>query len=174
MNRLDQNQNRCEGEKDHGCRLDEAPVKIYQPQESLEISYSRWLRKETDGGDPVRQGWDASCWHMVAQKLHLSRPEDAFRRVDHQAVCLQDAQNGGDVAAMSLQAPAGDEGRPLRMLSMRSWKVIPAFLSPKGIWQNSNNPNGVITAVLGMSAAATGTCRYPLRKSIFEKKTTTL
>ena len=39
---------------------------------------------------------------------------------------------------------------------MKRWKVLVAFRKPKGIVRNSNAPNGVVTAVLGMSAGFTG------------------
>ena len=41
---------------------------------------------------------------------------------------------------------------------MNRWKVWAAFLSPNGILTKSNSPNGVVMAVFGMSAGATGIC----------------
>ena len=46
---------------------------------------------------------------------------------------------------------------PRRTWSINLWKVSAAFLRPKGILMNSNNPKGVVAAVLGMSEGATGT-----------------
>ena len=39
---------------------------------------------------------------------------------------------------------------------MKHWNVCAAFLSPKGIRTNSNNPKGVVRAVLGTSSGAIG------------------
>ena len=52
---------------------------------------------------------------------------------------------------------------------MNLWKVCAAFQSPNGMRTNSNNPNGVVTAVLGISAGSTGIWWYALTRSNFEK-----
>ena len=46
--------------------------------------------------------------------------------------------------------------RPWQTVSISRWNACAAFFSPNGIRRNSNRPNGVITAVFGMSSAATG------------------
>ena len=51
------------------------------------------------------------------------------------------------------------KSRPLKILSMYLWNVIPAFLSPKGIRRNSKRPKGVMMAVLGTADSSRGTCR---------------
>ena len=48
------------------------------------------------------------------------------------------------------------EGKPCKIWSMNRWNVWAAFLSPKGILTNSNNPKRVMTAVLVISSGATG------------------
>ncbi len=58
---------------------------------------------------------------------------------------------------------------PLRVLSMSRWKVLPAFHMPKVMRVNSNRPNSVVMAVLGMSVAFIGTWWYPFFRLIFEK-----
>ena len=40
--------------------------------------------------------------------------------------------------------------------SMKRCKVLATFRNPKSIVRNSNAPNGVVTAVLGMSAGFIG------------------
>ena len=47
--------------------------------------------------------------------------------------------------------------------------MFPAFLMPKVIRVNSNNPKGVVIAVLGMSAGFMGIWWYPFFRSILEK-----
>ena len=54
------------------------------------------------------------------------------------------------------------------MKSINLWNVWAAFLRMKGIHRNSHNPNGVITAVLGMSSGLTGIWWYPLTRSTLE------
>ena len=51
------------------------------------------------------------------------------------------------------------EGEDRELIGRRNkkhWKVLAAFHKPKGIVKNSNAPNGVVTAVLGISAGFTG------------------
>ena len=52
---------------------------------------------------------------------------------------------------------------------MNRWNVCAAFLSPKGIFTNSNKPNGVVTAILVMSEGETGIWWYAGTRSSFEK-----
>ena len=59
-------------------------------------------------------------------------------------------------------------GMPAKMSSMNLWKVWPPFFSPKGILRSSHSPKGVMTVVLGTSAATTGICQYPFLRSMVE------
>ncbi len=52
---------------------------------------------------------------------------------------------------------------------MKGWKVWEAFRKPNGILRNSNEPNGVVIAVFGMSSGATGTWWYVRTRSMVEK-----
>ena len=70
---------------------------------------------------------------------------------------------------MSSKYTKRNSSRPRQTWSINLWKACAAFLSPKGILRNSKRPNGVITAVFGMSMAATGIWLYPRTKSILEK-----
>ena len=47
------------------------------------------------------------------------------------------------------------------------WNVCAAFLSPKGIFTNLNQPNGVVTAILEMLEGETGIWWYVCTRSIF-------
>lgn len=51
----------------------------------------------------------------------------------------------------------------------KRWKVCAAFRKPNGILTNSNNPNGVMMAVFGMSSSATGIWLKARTRSTFEK-----
>ena len=68
-----------------------------------------------------------------------------------------------------LKGMLGLKSKPRVTWSMKRWKLCAAFLSPKGIRTNSKRPNGVMTAVFGMSKDSTGIWWQARTKSTLEK-----
>ena len=75
----------------------------------------------------------------------------------------------GSMPPAVTRCPRKSNSTPARTRSISRWKVFPAFLMPKVIRVNSNRPNGVVIAVLGMSPGFMGIWWYPFFRSIFEK-----
>ncbi len=82
------------------------------------------------------------------------------RRREGAPCCLESEGIAGiQVDDKAILLEDGEDGPEVRPESMSRWKVIPVLRSPNGMQVNSNNPKGVIMAILAMSSAATGTCR---------------
>ena len=115
---------------------------------------------------------------VMSEKIQFANTKETLVRVDYNPMCGEALENNSQVLEVLFRSGTGDEdvvdvsigkGRPQKTWSMNRWKVCAAFLRPKGIRTNSNRPNGVVMAVLGMSSGATGIWWYARTRSSLEK-----
>lgn len=109
-------------------------------------------------------------FHSLCPKIHydgLITTPYSRKRAKSNFKCSLCFFSDADALKMS-SIYAKQESKPRRTSSMNRWNVWAAFRNPNVIKGNSNNPNGVVMAVLQMSSAATGIWWNALIRSITE------
>ena len=121
----------------------------------MPAAFTRWPRKSMDG-------WASTHLSGLAVSLAARRRANTSPRCP---VC-----SCSPLLKTKMSSRYGKaKSRSAITRSISRWKVLPEFLMPKVILVNSHRPNGVVMAVLGMSAGFIGTWWYPLFRSILEK-----
>ena len=150
----------------------EAHVEVDNPQEVLQLLGVVGAGLLLDGLYPVREGGDATTGHFVAQEVDGGLHKLTLLRKPH---FFEAGKHFRQVTAVLLLPPfvvkmssryRNAKSKPSRVQSMRRWKVMPAFRIPNVILVNLNKLQGVVVAVLRMSAGCMGIWWCPFFRSI--------